>query len=101
MVNGISYVLFLFESLFGLFSGCSRTGSVDQASFELKDPPDSTSQVLGLKDLNHHNQWKENVKDFQRFCVLRHGGHTFKVVVGVKYSNEILVWQVKKESCVK
>lgn len=74
---------------FGLFSGSSGTSSVDQ------------SQVLGLKGLNYHNQWKENVKDFQRFCVLRCGGHTFKVVVGVKYSNEILVRQVKKESCVK
>jgi hypothetical protein len=36
--------------LFGLYSsGCPRTHFVDQAGLELRNPPASASQVLGLK----------------------------------------------------
>jgi hypothetical protein len=43
---------FFFVCLFACFlcsPGCPGTHSVDQAGLELKDPPASASQVLGLK----------------------------------------------------
>jgi hypothetical protein len=43
-------VLFFFLDRVSLCSpGCPGTHSVDQAGLELRDPPASASQVLGLK----------------------------------------------------
>jgi hypothetical protein len=40
----------LFQDRVSLYSsGCPRTHFVDQAGFELRNPPASASQVLGLK----------------------------------------------------
>jgi hypothetical protein len=42
--------LFFFQDRVSLYSpGCPRTHSVDQAGLELRNPPASASQVLGLK----------------------------------------------------
>ena len=52
------YFIYLFHCLFVVFShdrvslcspGCPGTHSVDQADLELRNPPASASQVLGLK----------------------------------------------------
>ena len=51
------FFLFFFFFFFLIFrdrvslcsSGCPRTHSVDQAGLELRNPPASASQVLGLK----------------------------------------------------
>jgi hypothetical protein len=41
--------LFVFRDKVSLYSpGCPRTHFVDQAGFELRNPPASASQVLGL-----------------------------------------------------
>jgi hypothetical protein len=52
----LCFVLFCFVVVFGfwffetLYSpGCPGTHSVDQAGLELRNPPASASQVLGLK----------------------------------------------------
>ena len=46
----VGFVLFSLKTEFSLCSpGWPRTHSVDQAGFELRDPPGSTSRVLGLK----------------------------------------------------
>jgi hypothetical protein len=44
---------FVFETGFlcvALAAGCPRTHSVDQAGLELRNPPASASQVLGLQE---------------------------------------------------
>jgi hypothetical protein len=50
---GCSFSFFFFFFFFGFsrqgFSGCPGTHSVDQAGLELRNPPASASQVLGLK----------------------------------------------------
>ena len=44
------FCFFVFQDRVSLYSpGCSGTHSVDQAGLKLRDPPDSASQVLGLK----------------------------------------------------
>jgi hypothetical protein len=44
------FVLFCFRDRVSLYSpGCPGTHSVDQAGLELRNPPASASQVLGLK----------------------------------------------------
>jgi hypothetical protein len=46
----IFYSDFFFQDRVSLCStGCSGTHSVDQAGLELRNPPTSASQVLGLK----------------------------------------------------
>jgi hypothetical protein len=48
----VSWSVSLFVSLFRVSlcsPGCPKTQSVDQAVLELRDPPASSSQVLGLK----------------------------------------------------
>ena len=41
---------YFFQDRVSMFSpGCPETHSVDQAGLELKNPPASASQVLGLK----------------------------------------------------
>jgi hypothetical protein len=76
--KGILFLLLLFFVFVFCFfrdrvslcsSGCPGTHFVDQAGFELRNPPASTSQVLGLKacatmpdlkgilDLNHRRSW--------------------------------------------
>ena len=46
----IFFCLFIFQDRVSLYSpGCSGTHSVDQAGLELRNPPASASQVLGLK----------------------------------------------------
>jgi hypothetical protein len=43
-------LFFVFQDRVSLYSpGCPRTHSVDQAGLELRNPPVSASQVLGLK----------------------------------------------------
>ena len=43
-------LLLLFRDRVSLYSpGCPGTHSVDQAGFELRNPPASASQILGLK----------------------------------------------------
>jgi hypothetical protein len=47
---GSFFVLFFFRDRVSLYSpGCPGTHFVDQAGLELRDPPASASQVLGLK----------------------------------------------------
>jgi hypothetical protein len=44
------FVLFVFQDRVSLYSpGCPGTHFVDQAGLELRNPPASASQVLGLK----------------------------------------------------
>ena len=48
----VGFVLFcfVFRDRVSLYSsGCPRTHSVDQAGLEIRNPPASASQVLGLK----------------------------------------------------
>ena len=42
-------------------SGCPGTRSVDQAALELRNPPASVSQVLGLKECATTAQWTFNI----------------------------------------
>jgi hypothetical protein len=45
----------VFQDRVSLYSpGCPGTHFVDQAGLELRNPPASASQVLGLKAYNHH-----------------------------------------------
>jgi hypothetical protein len=45
-----SFWFLVFQDRVSLYSsGCPGTHSVDQAGFKLRNPPASTSQVLGLK----------------------------------------------------
>jgi hypothetical protein len=65
------FIYFLvFRDRVSLYSpGCPRTHSVDQAGLELRNPPASASQVLGLKACatmpgllflnNSHSDWDE------------------------------------------
>jgi hypothetical protein len=47
--------LFVFRNGVSLCSlGCPGTHFVDQAGLELRNPPASVSQVLGLKGMHHH-----------------------------------------------
>jgi hypothetical protein len=49
-VSGFFVCLFVFLDRVSLYSpGCPGTHFVDQASLELRNPPASASQVLGLK----------------------------------------------------
>jgi hypothetical protein len=41
-----------------VYSGCPGTHSVDQAGLELRNPPASASQVLGLKACTTTPGWK-------------------------------------------
>jgi hypothetical protein len=43
------YLFWFFETGFLCSPGCPGTHSVDQAGLELRNPPASASQVLGLK----------------------------------------------------
>uniref|UniRef100_A0A8C6MWR6 Uncharacterized protein n=1 Tax=Mus spicilegus TaxID=10103 RepID=A0A8C6MWR6_MUSSI len=43
------FIYFVFETGFLCSSGCPGTHFVDQAGLELRNPPASASQVLGLK----------------------------------------------------
>jgi hypothetical protein len=46
----VFYLFLFFPDRVSLYSsGCPETHSVDQASLELRNPPASASQVLGLK----------------------------------------------------
>jgi hypothetical protein len=48
--NFFCFVFFVFRDRVSLFNnGCPGTHSVDQAGLELRNPPASASQVLGLK----------------------------------------------------
>jgi hypothetical protein len=55
IIKFLTYILFLFfgfwffKTEFLCSPGCSGTHSVDQAGLELRNPPASASQVLGLK----------------------------------------------------
>jgi hypothetical protein len=46
----VGFFFFSFQDRVSLYSsGCPETHSVDQAGLELRNPPASASQVLGLK----------------------------------------------------
>ena len=48
--NTVLFVSFIFPDRVSLCSlGCPRTSCVKQADLELRDPPVSASQLLGLK----------------------------------------------------
>jgi hypothetical protein len=48
--TGFLSLIYLFRDRVSLYSpGCPGTHSVDQAGLELRNPPASASQVLGLK----------------------------------------------------
>jgi hypothetical protein len=53
IVGGVGFLfvcLFVFQDRVSLYSsGCPGTQFVDQAGLELRNPPASASQVLGLK----------------------------------------------------
>jgi hypothetical protein len=60
--------LFVFRDRVSLYSpGCPGTHSVDQASLELRNPPVSASQVLGLK------AWTTTAQPFCPLLVLQLG----------------------------
>jgi hypothetical protein len=66
------FFVFVFRDRVSLCSpGCPGTHSVDQAGLELRNPPASASQVLGLKACHHHLATKlflkSNCKD-QESC---------------------------------
>ena len=51
----LSLSLFFFKDRVSLYSpACHGTHSADQAGIELRNPPASASQVLGLKGMSHH-----------------------------------------------
>jgi hypothetical protein len=50
LFHGLFVCLFVFRDRVSLYCpGCPGTHSVDQAGLELRNPPASASQVLGLK----------------------------------------------------
>jgi hypothetical protein len=55
---------FFFKTEFLCSPGCPGTHSVDQAGLELRNPPASASQVLGLKacatTARRRGHWKKN-----------------------------------------
>jgi hypothetical protein len=67
-VYGYTVLNFLFFCFVFVFSdkvflcspGCPGTHSVDQAGFELRNPPASASQMLGLKACATTAQWELN-----------------------------------------
>jgi hypothetical protein len=64
--------------------GCPGTHSVDQAGLELRSPPASASQVLGLKACATTAWQKKKKRKFDVICFLK-----FSVICILYYRKEI------------
>ena len=68
------FFLFVFQDRVSLYSpGCPGTHSVDQAGLELRNPPASASQVLGLKACATTPSTNDTFNWLLNFIILRQG----------------------------